>query len=283
MHPRSFRSAAMALAVACAWTRADAQAAPAYPAEQAQAGPAQSPPQSPLTTVWQVVPAATFMNGSYAPATTAGEIRRHGSIGVGTPGAANGELTMINSTVYHTFANAGTVVGPPDSAGVSFAIVTGWDERDSRRVNVGPDLTYPGTFTAAVDAQLPTLNAFYALHMTGRWRQVVVRNLIRQSSPYVPFPCSPIRLDTLSASDAEGTMVGFREPPFADGMSVSGFHLHFINKAGRGGHVIGFLLGAEPGAVTLNVSERREFTLRMPPAPAPPPAGACPYPATVQH
>ena len=55
--------------------------------------------------------------------------------------------------------------------------MTGWDERDSRRVNVGPDLTYPGTFSTAVDAQLPTLNAFYALHMTGRWRQVVVRNL----------------------------------------------------------------------------------------------------------
>jgi len=242
MNPRSFPAAAMALAVCCACE-----------------GPAQPPPQTPSTTVWQVRPGAMLLAGNYDSVTTAGEMRQHGAIGVATPGAADGELTMIGGRVYHTRGKDARARHAPDRLGVAFSIVTGWDDRDSRRLRVRPGLD-SAAFVAAVDAQLPTTNAFYALVMKGTWSQVVVRNLERQSSPYLPFGCSSFAFDTLP--NVKGTMVGFREPPYAYGLGVPDYHLHFISEDGsQGGHVLGFVLGS----VTLNVSRRPYFTLLTPP------------------
>ena len=68
--------------------------------------------------------------------------------------------------------------------------------------------------------------------------------------------------DTLAA--VRGTMVGFWQPSFAKGLGVPGYHLHLLTDDGaRGGHVLSF----RAGAVRMQVSERREYIVRLPPTP----------------
>jgi len=44
--------------------------------------------------------------------------------------------------------------------------------------------------------------------------------------------------------DVTGTIVGFRAPSYAQGMTVAGHHLHFISSEHtQGGHVLDFTLG----------------------------------------
>lgn len=285
MKPHSLRAALMAPALCCACTSADS---------------AQAPPQSP-STIWQALPAAMLMRGYFGPAVvTAGDMRQHGSIGVGTPQSGDGELTMLDGRIYLTSgisgtptpdtvtsdtATADTAVQAPDSLGVVFAIATGWEDGDSRRLGVPPGMVYEAPFMEAVDRQLRTTSAFYALRMTGTWREVRVRNLVRQTGSYRPFRCAPA--DTTIFVNVTGTMVGFREPPYADSLGVANYHLHFISDGNpQGGHVLSFVAGAVPGAVTLNVSERQDFTLRMPSTTTPahpivpcPSAAAAPAPS----
>jgi acetolactate decarboxylase len=60
----------------------------------------------------------------------------------------------------------------------------------------------------------------------------------------------------------DGTMVGFRFPEYAEGIEVSGWHLHFISEDGaRGGHVLDSRL--ETGHVALDPSG--ELHVELPP------------------
>lgn len=60
-----------------------------------------------------------------------------------------------------------------------------------------------------------------------------------------------------------GTMVGFRFPAYAEGIEVSGYHLHFVDEAcERGGHVLDSR-AAGPLRVGLDCSS--ELHVELPP------------------
>ncbi|MDP9228873.1 MAG: acetolactate decarboxylase, partial [Actinomycetota bacterium] len=59
-----------------------------------------------------------------------------------------------------------------------------------------------------------------------------------------------------------GTMLGFRFPDYAEGLEVSGYHLHFIAEdRRRGGHV----LACEPGRVRVQIDPSRDLHVELPP------------------
>ncbi len=61
--------------------------------------------------------------------------------------------------------------------------------------------------------------------------------------------------------DISGTIVGFRCPPFVQGINVSGYHLHFISRnREKGGHVLEFEI--ESAECAIDVINR--YTLVFP-------------------
>jgi acetolactate decarboxylase len=90
-----------------------------------------------------------------------------------------------------------------------------------------------------IDQNIESKNAFYAVKITGTFKYLKVRTVPRQEKPYKPMlelvKDQPIH----EYHDVAGTIAGFRVPCYTQGMSVAGYHLHFINAArDHGGHVL---------------------------------------------
>lgn len=66
-------------------------------------------------------------------------------------------------------------------------------------------------------------------------------------------------------TDIEGSLVGFRTPDYAQGMTGAGYHFHFIDDARRsGGHAFDFVL--ESGVIL--VDEDVDLHVELPEAAA---------------
>lgn len=209
--------------------------------------------------VWQMTPFALLVRGHYDGVLPVAEVKRHGNLGLGAADQLNGEMALVDGRFYQFLEN-GRAVEAPETMRMPFAEVTAWDGGTSIRVQAG--LEYGSTFNTAVDARLPTTNAFYAVRMEGTWDVVTARTYKMQTRPYPPL--GQAAADTFAFTAVEGTMVGFRQPSYADSLGVPDYHLHFITRdRQRGGHVLGFTTRD----VRMVVSERADFTLRMPPNP----------------
>jgi acetolactate decarboxylase len=214
-------------------------------------------PQS--QTIWQLSPVATFETGEYDAAAPVGEVLRQGNLGLGAAQSLDGEMILLNGQFWRFAAN-GQVVPVSDGLGMPFAEVTLWS--GGTEIPVAAGLTYgDSAFQRAVDARLPGLNAFYALWIHGTFDLMVARTYKRQEPPYIPLAHAPA--DTFRVERVTGTMVGFRAPDYAHPMTITNYHLHFIaDDRSMGGHVLSFTVRDARAWF----SERREFTVRVPPA-----------------
>jgi acetolactate decarboxylase len=225
-----------------------------------------SPAHQASGTVWQLSPFALLQQGAYDGLMPVGAVRRHGDFGLGAADRLDGEMIVVDGRFYR-FAEDGVVQRVPDLMMMPFAEVTFW--------RGGTDVVVPGgvgydTLKSAVDSELPTLDAFYAVRIEGTWDSVAARTYKlqtrRPSGTYPPLDSAAA--DTFTIRNAQGVMVGFRQPPFAGALAVPSYHLHFINADSTlGGHVIDFKTAGE---VRVQVSDRPDYTLRMPPPPASP-------------
>jgi acetolactate decarboxylase len=61
----------------------------------------------------------------------------------------------------------------------------------------------------------------------------------RQAKPYRPLTEVVQTQPTFEFTNVTGTIAGFRSPDYMQGISVAGYHLHFITSDRRGGgHVL---------------------------------------------
>ncbi len=82
-----------------------------------------------------------------------------------------------------------------------------------------------------------------AVRIDGRFAEVHVRSVPRQSPPYVPLAEVIAQQHVSVLHDVAGTMVGFCFPDALDGIEMVGAHLHFLSDdRARGGHVLSFTL-----------------------------------------
>jgi acetolactate decarboxylase len=255
MHLRSLHGAVLLLAICAACAPNQADVAPGGQTRQAAGA------QSPAATVWQLTPLALLERGNFNGGVTVGEVRRHGDLGVAAADSLDGELAVVNGSFFQ-FMAGGRVQRSAPSLRLPFASVTAWEGGTS--IRLPPGLVFPAGLQPAIDAQLPTTNAFYALRLTGRWRLVQGRTFKKQKEPYGPITAA--MADTFSFTGVRGVMVGFRQPSYMDSLSVPNYHLHFVNEDSTyGGHVRGFIADS----VVLEYSIRPNFTLHIPPGKVP--------------
>lgn len=201
-----------------------------------------------------------LIQGGYDGILSVAEVQRHGDHGLAGADKLDGEMVLVDGQFYQ-FLASGQVVQPSSAMRLPFAAVTRWE--GGRDVAVRPGLVY-GAGMTALDTLVADPNAFYAVRIEGTWDTLVVRTFREQTRPYPPLDSAAAHQVVDTLVNVRGVMVGFRQPPYAMPMTLPNYHLHFITAdRTRGGHVLGFTARD----VRMQVSQRPDFTVHMPPAP----------------
>ncbi len=184
--------------------------------------------------LYQASVLSALLAGDYAGSFGGDELLAHGDFGLGTFENLDGEMVVLDGTIWQVPAS-GQVRRMSPAVKSPFACVAFFQ----------PDLRLPVASAASLDdldrqldAALPTLNRFYALRVEGRMR-VTARSVPRQDKPWRPLAQVVKEQSVFDLGEVEGTLVGLRCPAFAAGVNVPGYHWHFLSKdRSRGGHVL---------------------------------------------
>jgi acetolactate decarboxylase len=184
--------------------------------------------------VFQTSTIDALMAGAYDGGLTVGELLEHGDFGVGTFDRLDGEMVVLDGTSYRLRGDGSAEVAGREEH-TPFAAVT----------RFVPDATTHVTGPTDRDALCDRFDALtdggliYAVRATGRFAWLRTRAVLRQSPPYPPLLEATAHEPITEHTDIDATIVGFRTPDYAQGISVAGYHLHVLDVTRtRGGHVL---------------------------------------------
>jgi len=210
--------------------------------------------------LYQASTIGALMKGIYEGQMTVGELRPYGDFGLGTFEALDGEMVELDGKFYQVKLD-GSVYAVPDSIKTPFAAVTFFD--NDKAVNLDSQLDLNG-LQSFMDTLLPGINLFYAVKIDGKFSYMKTRSVPAQVKPY-PLLTDAIKDQQIKEfKDVEGTMIGFRCPPYIEGVNVPGYHFHFLDKDRKqGGHV----LDCTTSGVTIVVDKTAAMIMELPDTP----------------
>jgi acetolactate decarboxylase len=209
--------------------------------------------------LFQASTIAALLEGAYDGDLSFAELAEHGDLGLGTLNALDGEMIALDGRFYRAGVE-GEVAEVPAGERTPFAVVT--------RFAPSIDAELPGAadhdqLLALLDELVPAGTVSAAIRIDGRFELVRARSVPRQSPPYRPLTEVVAEQHVFELREVRGTMLGFRFPDYAEGIEVSGYHLHFISAdRSRGGHVLGSRAG-EPLRARIDPSS--ELHVELPP------------------
>lgn len=187
-----------------------------------------------------------LLGGVYDGEVTIGELLTHGDFGVGTFNALDGEMIVLDGICYHLRSD-GTAMIASDTERTPFAAVTFFSPDASATVDT--PMTYQ-QLDAVVSERIPSPNLTYAVRITGHFSTVRTRTVARQHKPYPPLTEAAAGQAEASFTDISGTLAGYLSPSYEQGITVAGYHLHFLDESRtRGGHCLEFTLTAGEVAI----------------------------------
>jgi acetolactate decarboxylase len=207
-------------------------------------------------TLYQISTAGALVEGVYQGAVSVGTIREHGDFGLGTFADLDGEMVVLDGHVFRVGSD-GSVREVNDDDATPFAVVT--------RLGPGPtfELDDIGDFAAltdALDERRESSNVFFAVRIDGRFDAVHVRAACR-TAPGIPLVVATEQQAEFELGAVTGTMVGFWSPPYASGVEVAGYHLHFLtDDRTAGGHV----LSCQGSGLRVQLQEEGDIHLALP-------------------
>jgi len=201
-------------------------------------------------------PVNALVEGLYEENIPLHEIKRHGDFGLGTFDDLDGEMVMLDGTVYQITAD-GEARTVSDALHTPFAVVTFFEPTFTTVFEAA--MAYD-TFLARLEALLPSPNIFYALRIRGSFEEVRARSVPKQHN-YRPLSEAAHEQHEFTLNHVEGCLAGFFTPAFMASLNVPGLHLHFLSKArDRGGH----LLACRTQNVTVEVQMIHTLELSLP-------------------
>jgi len=203
--------------------------------------------------LWQNAPAIALESGCFQGITPVSELEKRGDFGVGAYHDLDGEMVGVDGVFYRVSADSRPHV-PPEDDSLAFCMVCRF--APELRAHVGPG-TGQEDLTAIMDELLGPPNVFAAIRFDGVLEGLRTRCLPRQEPPYRPLSEAAANQPEYAYERIEGTIVGFRAPPYVGRLAPPGDHLHFISgDRSVGGHVLGF--DALEGDLALERHERHE-------------------------
>jgi acetolactate decarboxylase len=191
--------------------------------------------------LFQVSTLAALDNGVEEGETTFGELKQHGSFGIGTFNGVDGEMVMLDGNAYQIRMD-GVAYLADDSLKTPFAFVTFFEP--DKTASLGKAENY-GQLKQFLDKQIPTKNIFYAIKIEGLFKYIKVRTVPKQTRPFPPLAEIFKHEAVFELHDVRGTLVGFCCPGFLrfgeepyEAINFPGYHFHFVTEDKKaGGHL----------------------------------------------
>lgn len=210
-------------------------------------------------TITQLSTIDAILAGAYDGQMTCRELAAQGDLGIGTFDRLDGEMVLLDGTVYQVKAD-GRVYRPSPEQTTPFACAVRFQA--NARCDVGNGTDLPG-LEKLLNAAAPDPNGFCAVKIHGRFAAVKTRSVPPQRKPYPPLVQVTKNQPVFNLRNVAGTIVGFRAPVFAKGITVPGWHLHFLSDDRQAG---GHLLGFQAEAAVAEIDVCRRFLLILPEA-----------------
>jgi len=207
--------------------------------------------------VFQSSTMSALLDGVYDGDLTIEELLRHGDFGLGTFNRLDGEMVVLDGECYHLRADGSATVA--DRSGLTpFAAVTHFTPSITITVDAPTSRAHA---LALVDDAVDSPNLIYAIRVTGTFSSVHTRTVKAQTPPYPPLTDASDGQAEKAFDHVDGVLVGFRTPEFEQGISVAGYHLHFLDAdRTSGGHVLDFTVDC--GHIAISTAS--ELHLRLP-------------------
>lgn len=201
---------------------------------------------------------AALLEGAYDGDLSFAELAEHGDLGLGTLNGLDGEMIALDGGFYRADAE-GAIHQVAATEMTPFAVVTGFTP--SIEVTIDRPLAHE-ELLIHLDGLIPPGAASCAIRLDGHFELVRARSVPRQRPPYRPLTEVVAEQHVFDFVDVSGTMVGFRFPNYAEGIEVSGYHLHFIDDARAGG---GHVLDSRPSRVRVRIDPSNDLHVELPP------------------
>ena len=188
-------------------------------------------------TITQTSTIDALLAGLYDGNMTCRQLLKHGDLGIGTFDRLEGEMIVMNGTVYQVKAD-GKVYTPAMDISTPFASVCKFSADKTIALKKGMDFK---ALEELINKSAPNQNIFCAIRIVGNFAQMKTRSVPAQKMPYPPLREVTKNQPEFYMENVSGTIVGFRCPPYVKGINVPGYHLHFITSDyTRGGHILSF-------------------------------------------
>jgi acetolactate decarboxylase len=208
--------------------------------------------------LFQASTIGALLDGAYEGDVTFAELAEHGDLGLGTLDGLDGEMIAVDGSFYRADVE-GAVSEVDPGTRTPFAVLTWFTPTHELSVD---EPTSHEDLLAMLDEHVPAGTAACAVRIDGWFELVHARSVPRQSPPYRGLAEVVADQRVFDLKEVEGTMVGFRFPDYAEGIEVSGYHLHFISAdRARGGHV----LEARPRQVVARIDGSTDLHVELPP------------------
>jgi acetolactate decarboxylase len=185
--------------------------------------------------LFQASTIGALLEGSFEGDVSFAELAEHGDLGLGTLNHLDGEMIALDGRFYRADVD-GRIEEVPRSERTPFAVVVPFDPEINFELE-GSILHE--VLLGEIEGRIPAGAISCAVRIDGRFESVKARSVPRQEPPYRPLTEVVEEQHEFELAGIDGTMLGFRFPEYAEGIEVSGWHLHFISEdSTRGGHVL---------------------------------------------
>ena len=192
-----------------------------------------------LAEIYQTSLMSALIDGVYEGSVRIAELLEHGDFGLGTFNDLDGELVAFDSEVHQLREDGSARVASMDQK-TPFAVMTRFRPTICGELSTALDKR---DVQDIIDKLVASPNLFCAFRIDGRFEHVETRTVPRQIKPYRPMLQAIERQPVFRFEETSGTLVGFRCPPYVQGINVAGFHVHYITDDRRGGgHVLDYRL-----------------------------------------
>ena len=211
-------------------------------------------------SIAQVALLQSLAQGYFGGTMTAGQLRALGDTGIGTFEGLNGEMIVLDGTVYQALGS-GKVVVVPDTEIIPFSNVTFFDKDISVKLsNIADKAALEAVLNKAV--QENGANSFYMIKIHTEFPSILFRSEYGSKPPY------PTLVEALKGKQTEfteknikGTLVGLYCPSYMGELNSVGWHVHFISDdKKKGGHILE--LSIQDGTAHLDQTDK--FTMILP-------------------
>jgi acetolactate decarboxylase len=187
-------------------------------------------------TLTQVSTYQALQMGEFDGEATFAQLAQEGDFGLGTFDGLDGEMIALDGVFYQALPDGTVQVADPKME-TPFADVHFF--HSTQQVKIQETLQSVDELTAYLTKQLPSQNRPYAFKISGVFTSISFRSVPKNVAPFPSLQEAVAKQKVFEAQDMRGTLVGYWLPAYLSGVSLPGYHFHFISDDKRhGGHML---------------------------------------------